>query len=90
VQRLRPELWRQNTRCLITTTHRLALPFSPLKFFFYQRRHYCHPQPTHPTFLFFPIQDKTESPPFWHNSGNRDRIAGGAEHPNRTRPPRSI
>jgi hypothetical protein len=43
------------------------------------------PLPTRPTFLFFPIENKTERPPLWHNWGGQGRIAGGAEHPHRTR-----
>jgi hypothetical protein len=31
-----------------------------------------------------PIKDKTERPPFWHNWGDRGRIAGGPEHCHRT------
>jgi hypothetical protein len=37
--------------------------------------------PSHPV---SPNEDKTEKPPFWHNLGDRGRIAGGAEHPHRT------
>jgi hypothetical protein len=33
----------------------------------------------------FPIEDKIERPPFWHNSGDRGRITRGDEHLHRTR-----
>jgi hypothetical protein len=41
------------------------------------------PQPSY--FSVFPIEDKTEKPPFWHNWGDRGIIAEDAEHPRRTR-----
>jgi hypothetical protein len=37
-----------------------------------------------------PIKAKTKRPPFWHNWGDRGRIAGCAEHPHRTRLPGCI
>jgi hypothetical protein len=46
--------------------------------------------PIHPTLLRSPIEDKTEIPPFWHNWGDRGRIAGGAEQPHRTLFPECI
>jgi hypothetical protein len=75
------------TGCCITTTHRLILPFS--KGNFWPKTTWLS-SPTHPTFLFSPIEDKTWRPPFWHNLGDRGRIAGGAEHPRRTRLPGCI
>jgi hypothetical protein len=51
VRTFRPEFWRQNTACCITTTHRLRFPFSPG--FFYQKQNDCFPQP--PYFSLFPL-----------------------------------
>jgi hypothetical protein len=56
---------------------------------FYQKRHDCRPPPTL-LFCVFSIEDETVRPSFWHNWGDRGRIAGGAEHPHRTRLPGCI
>jgi hypothetical protein len=46
--------------------------------------------PHPPYFSIFPIEDKTERPPYWHNWGDRGRMAGGAEHPHRSRPQNAV
>jgi hypothetical protein len=69
--------------------HRLTLHFH--QGIFDQKQHDCRPPRTLfawlgplQLFSFSPIEDKTERPPFWHNWGDRGRIAGSAEHPYRT------
>jgi hypothetical protein len=62
--------------------HCFAISFSPANFWPQTTR---LSSPTHPTFPTSPIKDKTERPPFWHNWCDRDRIAGGAEYPHKTR-----
>jgi hypothetical protein len=52
--------------------------------FFNQKQHNCRPLPAL-LFSASPIQDKFERPQFWHNWGDRGRIAGGVEQPHRTR-----
>jgi hypothetical protein len=73
----------KRTGCCITTTHRLTLPFATGNFW---PKTTWLSSPTNPTFLFFSIEDKTERLPFWHNWGDRGRIAGGAEQSQNTTP----
>jgi hypothetical protein len=61
VRRLRPELWRQLTGCWTTTTHRLTVPLH--QGIFDRKQHDCSPQPIILSSVF-PIEDKTENPPF--------------------------
>jgi hypothetical protein len=58
-------------------------PFFTREFFFPKTTWLS--SPTHPTCLFPRLMIKIERPPFWHNRGDRDRIAGGTESPHRTR-----
>jgi hypothetical protein len=74
------------TGSCITTTH-LTLPFSLGNYD--KKQQDCRPTPNKP-FSVFPIEDKTEGPPFWNNLSDRGRIAGGAEHPHKARIPECI
>jgi hypothetical protein len=67
----------------ITTTHRLTLPFSPGVSDLRQ----CDCRSPSALLFCFPDWRQNEKPPFWHKSGDRGRIAGGAEYPHRTRLP---
>jgi hypothetical protein len=48
--------------------------------FLTEKQHGCRP-PATLLFSVSPIEDKTEMLPYWHNWGDRGRVAGGAEHP---------
>jgi hypothetical protein len=92
-RRLRPEPWRQKNWLL----HHDNAP-SHTSFFhqgmFYPPKIWLS-SPSHPTHLIMapcdfyvaPIEGKTERLSVWHSSGDRGRIAGGAEHPHRTQLP---
>jgi hypothetical protein len=58
--------------CYITTTDRHIFPFITKN----NITIVCHP----PDFSVFPIEDKTERPPFWQNWGDGGRNSDGAEH----------
>jgi hypothetical protein len=76
-----PNFDGKRTGCCITTTHRLAFSFSPVLFLTkINMTLVAHL----PFFSVSPIEDNPERQPFWHNWGDRGRIAGGAEHPHRT------
>jgi hypothetical protein len=81
VRTLHPELWQQMnwlSHHNNTPSHTSFLPgnFWPKTIL---------PVPTLLTWLGPPqfCVSPIESPPFWHNCGDRGRIAGGAEHPHR-------
>jgi hypothetical protein len=82
-----PNFAVKETGYCFTTTRRLTLSCLPGN---------CWPQTKlllSPTPLYFsvsPFENKTDSPPFWHNLCDRGMIAGGAEHPHRTRLPRCV
>jgi hypothetical protein len=76
----------ETTDSCITTAHRLTLPFSPGSFWPKTTR--LSP-PTHPNFLFPRLKVKLKGGNF-DNWADRGRIAGGAEHPHRTRLPGCI
>jgi hypothetical protein len=85
VRRLHPEFWRQNNRLL----HHDNAP-SHTSFFTgeFLNKNNMTVVPHPPYFSLFPqTEDKTERLPFWHNWGDRGRIASGAEHPQRKRLP---
>jgi hypothetical protein len=71
--KIRPEIWRQQNWLL----HEDNAPSHTS--IFDQKQHACCPQL--PYFSVSLIEDKTESQSFWHNWGDGDRIANGAEHP---------
>jgi hypothetical protein len=91
VWRLRPELWRQSKWLF----HHNSVP-SHTSFFtrgFLTRNNTTAVHPLNlPAWLgsmrlfsISPIEDKAKRPPFWHDWGGRDRIAGGDKHPHTTR-----
>jgi hypothetical protein len=59
VRRLRLELWRKKNMAVVSRT-RTVSHFLFHQGFFYQKTSWLS-SPTHPTFLFSPIEDKTES-----------------------------
>jgi hypothetical protein len=78
VRRLRPELrWQKNW--LLHHDSALSRTSFFTREFLTKNNMTVAPLPT----LLF--SNKTERPPFWHNWGDRGIIAGGAEHPHRTR-----
>jgi hypothetical protein len=81
--RLRPELWQQKN-WLFITTHSLAFPLSPT-IFFTQKNMADVPHP--PYFFLFPrLKIKLKDSPFWHNWGDRGRVASSAQHSDNTTP----
>jgi hypothetical protein len=95
VRRLRPELWRQRNWLLHHDNAQSHTSFFSREFV--TKKHDCRLPPTLFAWLgplklsfVYPIEDKSERPPFWHNWGARGRISGGAEHPHGTQFPGSI
>jgi hypothetical protein len=82
-----PNFGDKRTGCCTTTTLHLTLPFTG-DFFLPKKQHDCRPPP--PYLSVSPIEDKKEGPPFWHNWGDRRRIAGAYEHPHRIQLPARI
>jgi hypothetical protein len=80
VRILRPELWRQKNWLLLDCNAPSHTSFSPGNF--YPKTSWLS-SPSYLTFLFSTIWDKNERAPFWHNWGDRGRLACGAEHPHR-------
>jgi hypothetical protein len=76
------ELWRQKNWLLHHDNNRLTLPF-PTRELLAENNMTVSPQSTL-LFSVSPIENKSERPPFWYNWGDRGRIAGCAEHPQRT------
>jgi hypothetical protein len=75
------------TGCCFTTRHSLTFLFPPGIFWPKNNMTVV----THSSYFpVSPAKDKTERPLFWHNWGDLGTIAGGAEHPHRTRLPVSI
>jgi hypothetical protein len=84
--RLRPELRWQKDWLLHHNNAPSYIPFSP-GFFCYQKQHDCRPPLSMLAWLgslrLFSVS-LIERSPFWHNWGDRGRIAGDAEDPHRT------
>jgi hypothetical protein len=79
VRRFRLELWRQKNWLLHNDNSPSHNSFLT-KELFYQIQHDYRPSPILLSSVY-PVEDKTERPPFLHNWGDGCRITGGSEHP---------